>query len=84
MELAEPGSHWRRCSGWRSRRGRRLRLYLGAWAGGLLFWLLSVQWVRLTDPTAWLAWLAMATALSLWWPVFLALARLAVLRLAYP
>ena len=64
--------------------GPRLRLYLGAWAGGLVFWLLSVQWVRLTDPTAWLAWLAMAVTLSLWWPVFLALTRLAVFRLAIP
>ena len=64
--------------------GPRLRLYLGAWAGGLVFWLLSVQWVRLTDPTAWLAWLAMAIIFSLWWPVFLALTRLAVFRLAIP
>ena len=65
-------------------KGRTLRLYLGAWAGGLVFWLLSVQWVRLTDPTAWLAWLAMALIFSLWWPGFLALARLAVFRLKLP
>ena len=64
--------------------GPRLRLYLGAWAGGLVFWLLSVQWVRLTDPTAWLAWLAMAIIFSFWWPIFLALTRLAVFRLAIP
>ena len=44
----------------------------------------SIQWVRLTDETAWLAWLVMALALSLWWPAFLALARLAVLRLRLP
>jgi apolipoprotein N-acyltransferase len=62
----------------------RLSLYAGAWAGGMAFWLLSIQWVRLTDETAWLAWLAMASALSLWWPGFLALARLAVLRLRIP
>jgi apolipoprotein N-acyltransferase len=64
--------------------GPRLRLYLGAWVGGLVFWMLSVQWVRLTDPTAWLAWVAMAVFLSLWWPVFLGLARLAVSRLNIP
>ncbi len=64
--------------------GRVLRLYLGAWAGGLVFWLLSVQWVRLTDATAWLAWLAMALIFSLWWPGFVALARLAVFRLRLP
>ena len=62
----------------------RAPLYLGAWAGGLVFWLLSVQWVRLTDPTAWLAWLAMAVVFSFWWPGFLALARLAVFRLEVP
>ena len=46
--------------------------------------MLSVQWVRLTDPTAWLAWLAMALIFSLWWPGFLALARLSVFRLRLP
>ena len=64
--------------------GPRLRLYAGAWAGGLVFWLSSVQWVRLTDPTAWVAWLAMALIFSFWWPGFLALARLAVFRLKVP
>ncbi|MGO9597253.1 MAG: apolipoprotein N-acyltransferase [Isosphaeraceae bacterium] len=64
--------------------GPRLRLYLGAWAGGLAFWILSLQWVRLTDPTAWLAWLVMALVFSLWWPGFLALLRLAVGRLRIP
>src|SRR5262245_46455400 len=65
-------------------KGPRLRLYLGAWAGGLLFWVLSLQWIRLTDPTAWLAWLSMALVFSIWWPGFLALTRLAVLRLRIP
>jgi apolipoprotein N-acyltransferase len=64
--------------------GPRLRLYLAAWLGGLAFWTLSVQWVRLTDPTAWLAWLAMAGIFSLWWPGFLALGRLACFRLRLP
>src|SRR4051794_6401900 len=30
-------------------------VYLGTWAGGMAFWALAIQWVRLTDPTAWLA-----------------------------
>jgi apolipoprotein N-acyltransferase len=64
--------------------GPRLRLYAGAWAGGLVFWLSSVQWVRLTDPTAWVAWLGLALVFSFWWPGFLALARLAVFRLKIP
>jgi len=62
----------------------RWAIYCGAWAGGLLFWLLSIHWVRLTDPTAWLAWLVMALFLSLWWPAFLFVTRLAVRRLKLP
>jgi apolipoprotein N-acyltransferase len=64
--------------------GKRPALYGAAWAGGLVFWLLAIQWVRLTDASAWLAWVAMALTLSLWWPAFLVLARLAVLRLRWP
>ncbi|WP_165224987.1 apolipoprotein N-acyltransferase [Aquisphaera insulae] len=63
---------------------RRWLYYASAWLGGLAFWLPSVQWIRLTDPTAWLAWLAMATFLSLWWPTVLGLCRLAVFRLRIP
>src|SRR5207245_1609768 len=63
----------------------RWAIYLGAWLGGELFWLLSIQWVRLSEPnTAWLAWLVMATVLSFWWPAFLVLARLGVRRLKLP
>jgi apolipoprotein N-acyltransferase len=64
------------------RRGRTV--YLGAWLGGLVFWLLAIEWVRLTDPSAWLAWLVMAVFLSFWWPGFLFLTRQAVRRLRLP
>jgi apolipoprotein N-acyltransferase len=64
--------------------GSRWALYGGAWAGGFVFWLASIQWVRLTDPSAWLAWVTMALTLSLWWPAFLALGRLSVLRFRVP
>jgi apolipoprotein N-acyltransferase len=67
----------------RSERAPRM-LGLGAWVGGAVFWLLAIEWVRLTDPSAWLAWAVMALALSLWWPAFLGLARLAVRRLGVP
>ncbi len=60
------------------------RLYLSAWLGGLAFWLPAVQWVRLTDSTAWLAWLSMAVIFSFWWPAFLGLGRLALFRLRLP
>jgi apolipoprotein N-acyltransferase len=62
----------------------RLALYGGAWSGGFAFWLLAIQWVRLSDADAWLGWALMALVLSLWWPVFLALGRLAVGRLGLP
>lgn len=60
------------------------RLYFEAWLGGELFWMLAIAWVRLTDPSAWLGWVVMATFLSLWWPAFLFLTRLIVRRLALP
>jgi apolipoprotein N-acyltransferase len=66
------------------REDRPRRLYAGAWLGGLVFWFLAVEWVRRADESAWLAWAALATFLSLWWPVFLALARLAVRQLKLP
>jgi apolipoprotein N-acyltransferase len=66
------------------RPGARLALYGGAWLGGAAFWLLAIQWVRLADSGAWLGWVTMALVLSLWWPVFLALGRLAVGRLRLP
>ncbi len=52
--------------------------------GALVFWLLAVSWVRLTDPSAWLAWVTMAGFLALWWPGFLLLSRFAVRRLRLP
>ena len=55
-------------------RGSRVKTYLAAWAGGLVFWLLALEWVRLSDPSAWLGWILMALVFSLWWPGFLALA----------
>jgi len=59
-------------------------LYLSAWVGGFVFWLLSIQWVRLTDRDAWLAWVVMALVLSVWWPGFLLLTRVAVRRFHAP
>ena len=60
------------------------QVYLASWAGGLGFWLLAVEWVRLTDPSAWLGWVVLAAALSLWWPAFLMLARPMVRTLKLP
>ncbi len=59
-------------------------VYGSVWFGGMVFWTLTIRWVRLTDSTAWLAWLTMALALSAFWPAFLALSRLAMNRLRLP
>ncbi len=61
-----------------------VKTYLAAWLGGLTFWVLAVEWLQLTDPTAWRGWLALAVLFSLWWPGFLGLARLAIHRLHIP
>lgn len=64
--------------------GPALRYYLSAWLGGLTFWLLALQWIRVIDPGAWAGWLVMAVVLSAWPPLFLVVARTAVLRLGVP
>ena len=67
----------------RARVSRR-SAYLAAMVGGLAFWLATIPWVMVSDDGAWVAWLAMATVLACWWPAFLALTRVAVLRLGLP
>jgi apolipoprotein N-acyltransferase len=63
---------------------RASTIYLSAWLGGLAFWLMAIRWVRLADPDALLGWILMGVALSVWWPLFVFLTRLAVRRLALP
>src|SRR4051812_22809027 len=42
----------------------RAAVYLGSWAGGFAFWLLSIHWIWWTDESAWLGWIVMALFLS--------------------
>jgi apolipoprotein N-acyltransferase len=65
-------------------RSHRLKTYVAAWVGGLVFWLLALEWVRLCDTRAWLGWIVMSLIFSLWWPGFLALTRWGVFRLKLP
>jgi len=51
-------------------------IFGGAWIGGLIFWMASLEWVRVSDSSAWPGWLAMAFVLSLWWPITVGLIRL--------
>ncbi len=61
-----------------------VRTYLAAWAGGLVFWIMAVPWLRLIGPGAWIGWVVLGAVFSLWWPLFLALARWARSRIGVP
>ena len=65
-------------------RGGLAKTYLAAWAGGLVFWILAVPWLRLIGPGAWIGWVVLGPVFSLWWPMFLAMARWARFRLGVP
>jgi apolipoprotein N-acyltransferase len=65
-------------------KGSPLKTYVSAWAGGLVFWILAVPWLRLIGPGAWIGWVVLALVFSLWWPLFLALTRWAHFRLRLP
>lgn len=51
------------------------RTALSAMLGGIAFWLPAVQWVRLSDPSAWAGWLVMSLALAIWWPAMALIVR---------
>jgi len=63
---------------------RPTAIYLGAWAGGLVFFLLAVSWVRHADAKAWLGWFALAVYLSAYWPAFAWITRRTIQRLGLP
>ena len=65
-------------------KGKPLTTYVSAWAGGLVFWILAVPWLRLIDSGAWIGWIALGMVFSFWWPLFLALTRWAHFRLRVP
>jgi len=60
------------------------RMYVAVFAGGLLFWLPTLQWMRLGDPAMYAAWVALSLYLALYFPLFVALARVAVWRFGVP
>lgn len=60
------------------------KMYRAAFLGGLIFWLPALQWMRLGDPTMYGAWAALSIYLALYFPLFLALTRVAVWRYGVP
>ncbi len=65
-------------------REARLKAYVAAWLGGLTFWLLALQWLTILEFGGWTGWIVMSLAFSLWWPLFVLVARLAMFRLKVP
>src|SRR4029079_17195874 len=59
-------------------------MYRAADLGGLGFWIVSLQWMRLGHPSMYVALAALAGYLALYFPAFLALTRVAVWRLRIP
>lgn len=60
------------------------RMSAAVYLGGLAFWLPTLQWMRLGDPTMYFAWIALAVYLAVYFPLFVALARVAVWRFNVP
>lgn len=60
------------------------RMSLALWLCGAAHWLATLQWMRLGDPTMYIAWGVMSLYLACYWPLFVGLARGAVHRLGMP
>lgn len=60
------------------------RPYRALWLGGIVFWLLTVHWIRLPHPLNYFAWIALTAYLGLYLPVFVALSRVGVVRWRLP
>ncbi|WP_437202497.1 apolipoprotein N-acyltransferase [Planctomicrobium sp. SH664] len=59
-------------------------MYRNLYNAGLIFWLVTLQWMRLGDPTMYFALFALAAYLAFYWPIFIGVTRLAVHRLNLP
>lgn len=59
-------------------------LATGVYIVSALYQLVTLQWMRLGDPTMYVAWLALAFYLAAYWPLFVGLSRVAVHRWSIP
>ncbi len=59
-------------------------MYRSLYFAGLLYWLVSLQWMRLGDPAMYLALGALAAYQAVYWPAFVWLSRTATRRLGAP
>jgi apolipoprotein N-acyltransferase len=59
-------------------------MYTALYVVSTLTWVATLQWMRLGDPTMYIAWLALAVYVGIYLPVFVGLSRVAVHRLGAP
>jgi apolipoprotein N-acyltransferase len=60
------------------------RSYVTVWLGACLFTFPALQWMRLGDPSMYIAWFALASYIGLYFPVFVGLTRVATRILPTP
>ncbi len=60
------------------------RPYRILWLASLVFWLLTIHWIRLPHPLNYVAWATLAGYLACYLPLFVALSRVGVHRLRLP
>src|SRR5688572_11892811 len=51
------------------------RPYRAIWLAGFVFWLMTLQWLRLPHPATSLGWIALSAYLALYLPMFVGLTR---------
>ncbi|MEX2167909.1 MAG: apolipoprotein N-acyltransferase [Pirellulales bacterium] len=60
------------------------RPYLKIYLAGVLFWLMTLHWLRLPHPATYFGWLALAAYLGAYLPMFVGLSRVGVHHLRWP
>lgn len=59
-------------------------MYTGVYFAGFAFWWPTLQWMRLGDPTMYIAWTTLAVYLACYFPLFVGLTRVAIGRMKFP
>ncbi len=60
------------------------RMMLAAYLGGCAFFIPALQWMRLGDPTMYIAWLALACYVAVSFPILVGVCRIALYRWSIP